>query len=295
MDSTYSFGYWLRRRRKALDLTQEELARRTGCVATTIKKIEADARRPSKQLAEILADVLTIPPEERVTFLQAARGERGVDELALGTAARDLPVVPARPTPPLPTGTVTFLFTDIEGSTQLWEQHPAAMRMALARHDTILRRALEAHAGMVFKTVGDAFHAAFATAADALSAALAAQRVLAAEAWGETGSLRVRMALHTGTAEDRDGDYFGQTLTVRLGCLPPATAVRCCTRWQQRNWCASTCRPRLSYVTSACIGSKTSVCLNRSFSSSPPDCPPSFRHCIRSTRAAPICLSRSQP
>src|SRR5262249_33274687 len=145
MESTYSFGYWLRRRRKALDLTQEQLADRAGCVVTTIKKIEGDTRRPSRQLAEILADVLAIPAEERAAFLKAARGEQIADVLAVVAQ----PIASATPTTemPLPSGTVTFLFTDIEGSTQLWERHPAAMGSALARHDTILRQAIEAHAG----------------------------------------------------------------------------------------------------------------------------------------------------
>ncbi|HEX9438481.1 MAG TPA: NB-ARC domain-containing protein, partial [Roseiflexaceae bacterium] len=80
-------------------------------------------------------------------------------------------------------------------------------------HDALLRTAIEAHGGAVFKTVGDAFHAAFATAVDAVSAALAGQRALAAEAWGATGPLRVRMALHSGGAELRDGDYFGHALS----------------------------------------------------------------------------------
>ncbi|HZS00248.1 MAG TPA: tetratricopeptide repeat protein [Chloroflexota bacterium] len=111
--------------------------------------------------------------------------------------------------PDLPTGTVTFLFTDIEGSTRRWEQHPEAMRTALARHDALLRAAIEAHDGYVFKTVGDAFCAAFSTAPDALEAALDAQRALFAEAWGPVGPLRVRMVLHTGDADERGGDYFG--------------------------------------------------------------------------------------
>ena len=112
----------------------------------------------------------------------------------------------------LPTGTVTFLFTDIEGSTRLWEQHPEAMRLALARHDTLLRQAIEVNNGVVFKTIGDAFCAAFATALDALTAALAAQQALHTELWTDTLSLNVRMALHTGAAELRDNDYFGQPL-----------------------------------------------------------------------------------
>ena len=72
--------------------------------------------------------------------------------------------------PELPTGTVTFLFTDIEGSTKLWERYPNGMKTALARHDEILRAAIETHGGYVFKTVGDVFCAAFAPASDSLGA-----------------------------------------------------------------------------------------------------------------------------
>jgi predicted ATPase/class 3 adenylate cyclase len=111
-----------------------------------------------------------------------------------------------------PTGTVTFLFTDIEGSTGMWERHPEAMRAALARHDEILRDVIEQRGGYVFKTVGDAFCCAFPTAPDALEAALDAQRLLLKERWAESTPLRVRMALHMGAAEERDGDYFGPPL-----------------------------------------------------------------------------------
>ena len=112
----------------------------------------------------------------------------------------------------LPTGTVTFLFTDIEGSTVRWEQHPQTMPTTLARHDMILRDAIEAHQGVVFRTVGDAFCAAFAHAPAAVGAALAAQRALYAENWGAGGALRVRMAVHTGAVELRDSDYQGLPL-----------------------------------------------------------------------------------
>jgi predicted ATPase/class 3 adenylate cyclase len=109
-----------------------------------------------------------------------------------------------------PTGTVTFLFTDIEGSTKLWERDPQAMADALARHDELLRVAIEDHGGYVFKTVGDAFCAAFGSASDALGAALGAQRALLGEGWAEeVRAIRVRMALHSGEAEEREGDYFG--------------------------------------------------------------------------------------
>jgi predicted ATPase/class 3 adenylate cyclase len=112
----------------------------------------------------------------------------------------------------LPAHARTFLFTDVEGSTRLWERFPAAMRASLARHDRIVREAIERHRGRVFKTAGDAFAAVFAAPGDAVAAALDAQRALAAAPWEVEGGLRVRMALHTGAAEERGGDYFGATV-----------------------------------------------------------------------------------
>jgi predicted ATPase/class 3 adenylate cyclase/sugar phosphate isomerase/epimerase len=140
----------------------------------------------------------------------------------------------------LPTGTVTFLLTDIEGSTRLWEQHPDAMPAALAEHDGRLAAAMSAHGGVVVKSrgEGDSLFAVFARATDAVAAALDAQRALtpppapppaargegrtdqprqnwtplssdAGEGSGEGLALRVRMAIHTGEAELRDGDYYG--------------------------------------------------------------------------------------
>jgi predicted ATPase/class 3 adenylate cyclase len=112
----------------------------------------------------------------------------------------------------LPAGTVTFLFTDIEGSTRLWEDHPEAMRAALAMHDALVRAAIERHNGVVFKTIGDAFCAAFQDAPDAVSAAVESQRALSKAAWPDHLALKVRMALHTGSVESRDNDYFGRPL-----------------------------------------------------------------------------------
>ncbi|MDE3090578.1 MAG: adenylate/guanylate cyclase domain-containing protein, partial [Chloroflexota bacterium] len=112
--------------------------------------------------------------------------------------------------PTRPTGTVTFLFTDIEGSTPLWEHHGDAMRKSLVRHNEILKGAIESRSGFVFKFVGDAFQAAFARPEDALIAAIDAQRALNSqprESWGETGPLRVRMGIHVGPAEMRGDDY----------------------------------------------------------------------------------------
>ena len=112
----------------------------------------------------------------------------------------------------LPSGTVTFLFTDIEGSTRLWEEHPGAMQGALARHDKIVREAIEGCGGYVVKTTGDGFHAAFGDGEGAVNAAVAAQVALVAEEWGEVDEVRVRMGVHTGPAVQRDGDYYGTAL-----------------------------------------------------------------------------------
>jgi class 3 adenylate cyclase len=113
----------------------------------------------------------------------------------------------------LPRGTVTFLFTDIEGSTRLWERDGAAMASAVDRHLTLLDQAIDSHNGFHFKTVGDAVQAAFPTAPDAVAAALTAQRGLLREDWGTSDPLRVRMALHAGEAipDERD-DYLAAPL-----------------------------------------------------------------------------------
>ena len=95
----------------------------------------------------------------------------------------------------------TFLITDIEGSTRLWEEHADAMAPALARHDALLRSAVEGAGGAVIKTTGDGLLAVFDDPAQAVRAALDGQGALRDTAWGEIGALKVRMAVHSGTAE----------------------------------------------------------------------------------------------
>jgi class 3 adenylate cyclase len=220
MSELYSFGAWVRRRRRALDLTREELAPLLGCSVVTIRFIEADERRPSKQLVARLADYLQLSAEERPAFVQAARGELAVDRLATPGAGVErrtggaiAPSVRDTPALSLPSGTVTFLFTDIEGSTQLWSQNAQTMGPAIARHEALLRAVITAAGGVVFKTVGDALYAAFASALDAVQAAVEGQRAIAAEPWGTSTALHVRMALHSGVVEARNGDYFGLPLS----------------------------------------------------------------------------------
>ena len=116
------------------------------------------------------------------------------------------------------TGTLAFLFTDIAGSTRLWERLPQAMKAALERHDVILHESIEASAGRVIKTTGDGMMAVFPTAVEGVTASVAAQLALAAEPWHETGRCASGMGLHAGDAERRGDDYFGPTInrTARI-------------------------------------------------------------------------------
>src|SRR4051794_2878932 len=111
-----------------------------------------------------------------------------------------------------PAGTLTFLFTDVEGSTRLWQEHPETMHGVLARHDALARDAVDAGGGHLFKHTGDGVCAAFTDAMAAVRAAIAFQRALAAASWEPGLQPRVRMALDSGAVHERDGDYFGQTL-----------------------------------------------------------------------------------
>jgi DNA-binding NarL/FixJ family response regulator/class 3 adenylate cyclase len=123
----------------------------------------------------------------------------------------------------LPSGTVTFLFTDIEDSTKLWEQYPRQMLVAHARHNQIVREAIESSNGYVFQVIGDAFCAAFHTAGDAIRAAVACQIDLQSEKW-EQAHIKVRMGIHTGKAElqTEDGSYVGYITLSRVQRLMSA-------------------------------------------------------------------------
>jgi len=233
MDDNASFGYWMRRRRKALDLTQDALAQQVACSVMTIRKIEGDVRRPSRQIAERLAECLDIPANERERFVKAARAELAVDRLQ--APAADLTVHTSRTGPvatlddgdastlvaeladpiarALPTGTVTFLFMDLPTSTGMWERDHRAASAALAHYHAILRQAVEAHDGVVFKTVADLICAAFAHVPHAIEAALASQRTLQSELSDGVDLLQSRAAIHTGSVELRDDEYIGLPLS----------------------------------------------------------------------------------
>lgn len=115
--------------------------------------------------------------------------------------------------PQFPAGTVTFLFTDIEQSTRGWERDAVAARIAVERHHALIHQSVETYGGVRFKIVGDATQSAFPTAPQGVAAAVVAQRALLDEPWPDVEQRpRVRMALHAGTAEPRDGDYLAACL-----------------------------------------------------------------------------------
>src|SRR3982751_690260 len=114
----------------------------------------------------------------------------------------------------LPSGTVTFLLTDVEGSTALWEESPESMRVALARHDALFEQAVSEHGGVHIRPrgEGDSRFAVFASAPNAVAAAIAIQRAFAAEPWPTPRPIKVRIGVHTGEAELREGDYYGSAV-----------------------------------------------------------------------------------
>jgi predicted ATPase/class 3 adenylate cyclase len=174
---------------------------------------QADALRAFQRLRQYLGDELGIAPSRDIVELEARIVRQ--EDLRPFPGAAPVGAMPGS------TPTLTFMFTDLETSTRMWEEHQAAMQRALARHDDLMRDAVEYHGGRVVKTTGDGTLAVFDNAVHATHAAAKAQRALSAEPWGETGPLRARIALHTGVAETRDGDYFGPTLNraARLAAI----------------------------------------------------------------------------
>jgi len=199
---------------KTAPAIEDELGQQLGLAGSAIQRYKAGYLPPEPRAIALFAEAGVrrgfLARAWLQRFLQAARYPHP-EALFLQLADALGTTVPGVASG-LPTGTVALLLTDIAGSSQRWEQQPRAMERALERHDAILRQALDAFAGQVVKTVGDAFIAVFTTVPAALEAAFAAQRALQAEDWGPAGPLLVRMALHAGAPQLRDGDYFGPAM-----------------------------------------------------------------------------------
>jgi predicted ATPase/class 3 adenylate cyclase len=209
---------------KTAAAVEDEVGEQIGLTGMTLQRYKAGHLPPDVRTVEVLAQAGVrrgfLGREWLQRFLGAARYPNPEALLAqLVEGSVEAPAPGALLGANLPTGTVTFLFTDIEGSTQLWERHPQAMSEALAWHDRVLRAAVEAAGGQVVKTTGDGLLAAFPTALAGVLAAVAAQRALQRgpagserSCWEAVGGLRVRMGLHTGSAEARAGDYYGASV-----------------------------------------------------------------------------------
>ncbi len=229
------------------DFAAAEVARLVELRARAVEERSAavlELGRPGEVIGQLESEIAVEPFRERLRallMLALARSGRPVESLRAYDAFRrfladEVGVVPSpglqalnddivrqhpdvswagSPTKDkedLPSGTVTFLFTDVEGSTRLWDESPDVMSHAMPRHDELLRDAVESHGGFIVKSTGDGFHAVFATAHDAVAAAVAAQRALLADDWNVAQTVRVRMGIHTGEAEVRGGDYSGGTV-----------------------------------------------------------------------------------
>jgi predicted ATPase/class 3 adenylate cyclase len=181
----------------------------TGPLATPSLIPAYEARDGLAAMDELRA---RLGPEEYERAVQRGASMSYEDMVGFTLAELDRALAARRTVVGAPSGTVTFLFTDIEGSTQLWQEGEALMRAAVARHDELIRSAVAEHGGEVFSTMGDGVAASFPAASTAVAAALAAQRLLESEQWPTGSPIRVRMGLHTGEAEVRDGDYFGTSL-----------------------------------------------------------------------------------
>jgi predicted ATPase/class 3 adenylate cyclase/DNA-binding XRE family transcriptional regulator len=209
MDEIHSFGKWLRHRRRGLDLTQEELAHQVGCAPITIRKLEGDEMRPSKQLAEALSGPLGIYLNQREEFVRFARADSNEVQISHFATAFENPFQSKTSGDLLPSGTIHLLFSDIGGSTQLAQQLGAKYVHVLEKHKHILRDAFARWNGREVSTQGDAFFAVFSRGTDAISAAVEAQRTLARETWPEDVRLQVRMGIHTGEPMLVNQDYVG--------------------------------------------------------------------------------------
>jgi predicted ATPase/DNA-binding SARP family transcriptional activator len=167
---------------------------------------QADALTVYQKLRTTLVDELGLDPTPELARLE--------QQILAQDPALSAPSAPPSTTAERPSGVVTFLLTDIEGSTALWDAHPDAMADALERHDTLIAERVEAHGGLLLqsKGEGDSTVSVFRRASQAVAAAAELQDALADEGWPGGLSIKVRMSLHTGEAYERGGDYYGPAL-----------------------------------------------------------------------------------
>jgi class 3 adenylate cyclase len=253
-----TFGEWLRRRRRILDLTQEELAQQLGCAVITIRKLEMDERRPSKAFAQRLAASLEIAPEEQAKFIHFARAKPHLDLAAPPSDLPD-PLASYQKQPPERLAVAgnksvspTFCLTDLANYTRLMDTHGEAMVSALQRHNQLIEAMVRRYNRRILERGGDSHIIVFEDG-NPLPCVLEIQRQFAQQEWGELGHLALKIGLHHVPAaqEGRDffrrgNEYFGLALNqvVYIGnlakgdqILASASVVESCplppnTTWQ---------------------------------------------------------------
>jgi predicted ATPase/class 3 adenylate cyclase len=207
--ATSRFGDLLRRHRQAAGLTQAELAERAGLSWRGLNDLERGVRRrPRRDTVALLTTALGLSAEDRTIFETAARGI--AERSSVAPDAANPPSAAQGELSALPTGTVTFFFTDIEGSTRLLQELGASRyAMLQAEYRQLLRAAMTAHGGHEVDSQGDSSFSVFAIASSAVAAAVAAQRAMAAHPWPAGTMVRIRMGLHSGTAQVAGERYIG--------------------------------------------------------------------------------------
>ena len=217
MTEPLPFGEWLRKQRRALDLSRQDLAHQVGCAEITLRRIEAGRLKPSKALASILLQKVGIPQNELEQWVRFARGLEGMPNSQMSSVPDSGKKITSQMTRvSLPTGTVTFLYSDLVGFTRRFEIDPEATLELLARHDRLLHAMMAEYGGKVFDIRGDNFVAAFTDPLRAVEAAIHAQSLLTKEDWGTMGPVQTKMTLHIGQAKLHSG---GGYVSLSLGYL----------------------------------------------------------------------------
>lgn len=210
-----TFPDWLRRRRKAFDLTQDQLAKLLHCSVDMIRKIEAGDRRPSHETADLLAKALAVPLPSHERFVQIARMEPSLqqDEAIAAFSLLDSPSVQI-PTRNGQRRIVAFLMCSLHDGAVLWERQPHPMRTAYADYRARLGVHVSAFQGAEVTTVDTATYTTFATIDDAIGAACAIQHLLQSTTWQEIGTLPVSLAIHIGLVDPSDPSAQAQALSL---------------------------------------------------------------------------------
>lgn len=209
------FGEWLRKQRRALDLSRQDLAHQAGCAEITVRRIETGTLKPSKELATVLLEKVGIPQNDLEQWVRFARGLGDLPNgqmILLPEPRKE--VTSQEPVVALPTGTVIFLYSDLAGFRRRYELDPDSALELLAHHDRVLHPMMAEYGGKVFNVRGDNFVVAFTDPLRAVEAAIHAQSLLTKEDWGAMAPVETKITLHVGQAKmHSSGRYVSLSLS----------------------------------------------------------------------------------